>query len=297
MPAGQTQFDQFLAEEIKRYRGVSYPVKAGLLRRLLTKGMSWKKIHPNPDDEFCMPEIGPNYGIISQYEAAIRKAKHYGEKRYFDEPVMIEKIRPDGYMLLNGHHRWAATIRMGEGGLPVKIVNLTQAADLKKMVERARSNKRVTLDLDEVVFTDGADGKAEPQRLRLLRKAFPERLRQGVPSLFHFFRNHGYDLWVYSAKYYSVDYIQNLFRQYSIQLDGVITGLVQRRPGIDAVRKEMDTLVKAQYPTTVHVDGKSVLCIDRQLHQFREFELSGHGDTWATEVMDSIGAYEKHAKT
>ena len=296
MNARQSEFEKFLAEEVRRYRGMNYPVKAGLLRRILTRRMLCKRIHPNPNDEFCAPDIGPNSSIISKYANAIRVAREQGLKRFFDEPLTIEKMHPDGYMLLNGHHRWAALIRSGEALAPVKIVNLTQAADLKKMAHRAHSNKRLTMDLDEIVFTDGKDGKTEPQRRRWLRKYFPEQLRQGIPIIFHFFRSNGYDIWVYSARYYSTEYIQRFFRQYNLQLDGVVTGLVQHRPGISEVRKEMDQLAKVQYPMTVHVDGKSVLCIDRQRHQFKEYELSGNGDTWAVEVMDSIGDYEKHEK-
>ena len=48
MSSEQTEFERFLSEEVERYRGVSYPVKAGFLRRILTRKMSCRKIHPNP---------------------------------------------------------------------------------------------------------------------------------------------------------------------------------------------------------------------------------------------------------
>ena len=51
--AGNTAFEEFIAEEIKQYKGVYVPVKAGLLRRALIRWAPCDKLHPNPDDEFC----------------------------------------------------------------------------------------------------------------------------------------------------------------------------------------------------------------------------------------------------
>ena len=64
--AGNTQFEEFIAEEIKTLKGVYVPVKAGILRRALIRSTRCDKLHPNPDDEFCKPKVGPNYGIISE---------------------------------------------------------------------------------------------------------------------------------------------------------------------------------------------------------------------------------------
>ena len=27
-----------------------------------------------------------------------------------EDPIVVEKVHPDGYMILNGHHRWAASM-------------------------------------------------------------------------------------------------------------------------------------------------------------------------------------------
>lgn len=73
------------------------------------------------------------------------------------EPLTIEKLYPHGYLLLNGHHRWAAAMRVGLRRVPVEIVNLAQESDIKKILENSKHNKRVTLDLDEVVFKSNDD--------------------------------------------------------------------------------------------------------------------------------------------
>lgn len=293
MASSTSEFEQFLYTEAERYKGISYPVRSSFLRRRLVKKISCAKIHPNPDDEFCMPEIGPNWGIISNYTKEIRQAVRNNEKHHITEPILVERIYPGGYMILNGHHRWAAAIRAAEKRIPARIVNLTRASDVKKMVRKNKNNKRATLDLDEIIFLRGEKDKAEKSLGFPLNRFFKEPMRLGVPALIHFLRKQEYDIWVYSAKYFSVDYLQRYFRYYGARLDGIITGLVDHRPGIEEIRTTMDQLVRTKYPQTIHIDSKSVLCIDRVNKKFREYELSGRAETWAGEIMDSIRKYEK----
>ena len=117
MTVQSSGFQEYLAEEIKKYGGVMIPVKAGLMERLLVKEAEIKKLHPNPDDEFCMPGIGPNDRIISDYMARYQR---YGSMKNPDaieeDPLIVEKVHPDGYIILNGHHRWAAFWRLGVKG-------------------------------------------------------------------------------------------------------------------------------------------------------------------------------------
>ena len=41
----------------------------------------------------------------------------------FPEPVIVHKMKPDGYMILNGHHRWAAALKTGLSKLRIEITN------------------------------------------------------------------------------------------------------------------------------------------------------------------------------
>ena len=76
-------FSEYLAGELGKYGRTMVPVKAGLLERKFVKKAAIKKFHPNPDDEFSMPEIGPNYSIISNYMA--RYQKYGGRTSYCAE--------------------------------------------------------------------------------------------------------------------------------------------------------------------------------------------------------------------
>ena len=113
----KTEFEVFLEKEIEKGKGVYFPATAGFLRRAFIKHLPCGALHPNPQDEFCSPEIGPNYEIISRYEQDFRILKDSQGYEYLKsavcEPIEVERIHPDGYMILNGHHRWAAALRTG----------------------------------------------------------------------------------------------------------------------------------------------------------------------------------------
>ena len=295
MTDSKTQFNEFLAKEINQYKGITVPVKANLLQRIFVRKIRWQKLHPNPSDEFCDPQIGPNYGIISQYEETIRNLMRHAQHNFFDEALIVERMHPDGYMILNGHHRWAAAIKMGVPRIPARIVNLTRAADVQEMLKNARHNKRVTLDLDEVVFLNNGDDAAEKALPFPFNKLYTERLRRGVPALFHSIKKQGYDIWVYTARYYSPEYIQKLFRHYRVRIDGVVTGTARKAQASKTEKKELEALIANKYPQTIHIDSQSLLSINSTTKEYEEFPLSGDPFTWSQEAIEIVGAVKKHA--
>ncbi|MBR5110565.1 MAG: ParB N-terminal domain-containing protein [Clostridia bacterium] len=252
-----------------------------------------EKLHPNPDDEFCNPAIGLNDEIIAKYHNQIRIAQKRGMYA-ISEPLTVEKMYPDGYIILNGHHRWAAAIRMGMPEVPIEIVNLTQAADVQRMIRKAKHDKRVTLDLDEVVFLSDQKAPAEKKLPFPLGMFYPERLRLGIPALFHFLKTNGYDIWVYSANYRSMDHIRHYFLFHHIRLDGIVTGTARKREGFEAERTAVRDLLSKKYVSTLHIDQQSLLVINDRIRQYEEHTLSGHADSWSWEIMEIVGAFEKH---
>lgn len=293
----QSQLESYLADEVKHLKGVYYPVRAGFFRRLFIRSLPCAKLHPNPDDEFCFPDIGPNYGIISRYEREFRtlagEAKSpFVEKGAF-EPLEVERIHPDGYMILNGHHRWAAARRVGVKKLPVHILDLTQESDIRKMLNASGFDRRITLDLDEVVFRPEDDPFLEKPLRFPLRRLFPERLRLGIPALFSKLNAGGYDIWIYTAKYYSLEYLRHYFIHYHVPVSGIVTGTARKTPAGEAVRKQLETMAASRYKSTVHIDSKAVVRTFAGSRSFDEFRLSGEAGTWSGEVMD---AFEKMRK-
>ena len=293
MAGSNTAFDEFIASEVKKYKGVYVPVKAGILQRALIRWAPCASLHPNPDDEFCSPKVGPNYQIISEYMYSFRLERQ-SSKQYCEEPLIVEKIRPDGYMILNGHYRWAAALQLGFRRIPIEIVDLTQEMDIRNILQYSEHDKRVTLDLDEVVFRPEGDDPAEKPLPFPLRNIYKQRLRLGIPALFHYLNKKGYDIWVYSAGYYSADYIQRLFRKYGVHVTGAVTGTGRKTGEGREIRRELEALITAKYPETVHIDDAAVLRIFSQTKQVEEYNLGEGTEAWSKRVIDVMEAFERH---
>ncbi len=294
MSAHNTRLQAFVAEEVSKVKGIAVPVRAGFLERALVRTVSINKLHPNPNDEFSMPEIGPNEEIVSQYSKDFRIIRDDQVTARFmrssvQNPLEVQKISPDGYMILNGHHRWAGAVRAGIPKMRIRILNLTQEKDIRKMLEHSNHEMRITLDMDEIVFSAEKDGKTEKPLPFFIRRFYPEKLRVGIPSLFSFCAASGYDIWLYSSGYKSLDYIRELLKLYHTQVTGIITGTARKAPKDTATSEAMEKLFAAKYVRTVHADNDLLLCIDSRTKDFKEYPLSGKG-VWSAEVMEAMKA-------
>ena len=291
MAEKDTRFQTFLKEEVDRVKGIYYPVRAGLPRRLLIRHASWQKMHPNPDDEFCYPEIGPNYEIISRYEQEFRQDFQFANgttEGTVLEPILVQKAKPDGYLILNGHHRWAAAMRAGVHRLRIQIVNLTQVADIRKMLENSQSDKRVTLDLDEVVFCSGEESFAEKPLRFPFNRLYKERIRKGIPALLHAFNEKDCDIWVYSSKYYSMEYIRAFFRHWNVRLTGIVTGTEQKGALAAENKRKMKKMLETKYASTFYIDNDMMIRTMNGSRECEEFRMSGNPATWAREAMEIL---------
>ena len=108
---GNNPFMKRMQEDIKRYKDKREAVRAGIIERLTVKKIDPNELHPNPDDEFTYVNIGPSERIIEQYaqEARMRQQR---QMPIFEEPILIQKMEFNNeYIILNGHHRWAAAMR------------------------------------------------------------------------------------------------------------------------------------------------------------------------------------------
>lgn len=288
-----TQFEAFLAEEVAKYRDTYFPIRASRLTRLLVRHARCDRLHPNPEDEFCMPSIGPSYEIIDRYMAEYRMAEKSGlQREYCDEPIIVEKIYPDGYLILNGHHRWAAAKRMGYKKIWVQIVNLTQESDIKKRLSASKNDRRVTLDLDEVVFCP--EGEAAEAALPFpLNKFYTERLRRGIPALFNLLDQSGYDVWLYTRQYRSVEHVRHLFERYHARITGVITGAGRKTRIARDAKKAVDALFAGKYRTTLNINADAVVRIASGTKSVEEYPVSSGGD-WARQVIDVVKELQTH---
>ena len=294
---------KLIEEDVRKIKGVYYPVKAGFFRVLLTGRIPCKKLYPNPNDEFSMPEIGPNYEIIAGYEKMYRN--HFEVPKTMEvmanasalalsEKLMVQKLHPDGYMILNGHHRWAAALCSGVKELPARIVNLTEENDVKRMMHAAEFNKRAALDLDEVVFCSPEDPAHEKGLPFPLNRIYKEKLRIGIPALFFELYQQGYDIWVYTNQYYSMDYLHYYFKRHHIHVTGIVTGLGRKAPKGIQTFQEFEKILDTKYESALHIDNRMVLRTFSGSDRFEDYSLSGASTNWSSEVIDILGEIKRN---
>ena len=291
----KTEFEKKIYDDVQKQKGTSFTVKASLLERLLVRKTACSNLHPNAEDEFTFESVGPSMRIIGEYEEKFRYNQRHNQP-IFDDALIVEKLHPKGYLLLNGHHRWAAAMRCQIKKVPIKIVNLAQDSDIKKILENSKHDKRVTLDLDEVIFRSDNDKYVEAvPKFRLIK--FKKKLKLGVPALFHYLSKQGYDIWVYSAQYYSIDDIQRFFRAYSVHVDGIITGTEKRKASNAASAVQREKMIAAKYKQTLHIDNDMVLMTgDVEGAKYKKYDLNVPADEWSRKAIDIIGEIVKDGK-
>ena len=288
-----TEFDEFLQSEVEKVKSASFPVSAGTLERLLINKTSCSNIHPNPEDEFCFPDIGPNYGIISSYAAQFNHNIRL-DLPLMDEPLIVQKIHPHGYMLLNGHHRWAAAMRIGVRKVPIRIVNSVFESDIRKMLETSENDKRATFDLDEVIFCPETDPEVEKLPGLFHFGIHKKRLRVGIPVLFRYLKSNGYDIWVYSGDFYSIDDIRAYFKRYSVLVDGIITGTKKKRKDGGNESPGVEKLITSKYNETLHADNNLVLVTHSRSKDFEEAQIDCIPSEWTREVIAAVERFGKN---
>ena len=292
MAAPNTELAKFLEQEIKKYEGIMVPIKASGRERLFTKKVPIEQLHPNPDDEFCSKTVGPNYSIYNRYVREFQRLGNMGQS-VMEEPITVEKVSPDGYMILNGHHRWAAALRVGFKMIPVKIVNLTNEVDIEKMLRASTHEKRVAMDLDEVIFCMEASDPAENPLKPSLSKTYKERIRLGIPALLHFLGQKGYDVWIYTNEYYSLEYMRNYSKHYSVKVDGIVTGLSRKDSRFASEKKKVEKKIMNQYRETLHIDREMLVRIFREERKHEEYEILAAPEEWSRKVIGIVQEMEK----
>lgn len=121
-PVLESSFFPTVREDLASTEGKRKLVKASLFERLVVRSLSPEEMHVNPDDEFADPAVGPNDRIINEYVHEIPTLIRF-DQPVFSSPVMVAKMESDGYMILNGHHRWAAALKSGLSKIRAAVTN------------------------------------------------------------------------------------------------------------------------------------------------------------------------------
>ena len=121
-PGLRSSFYTYVQEDLDAYEGKRDVVRVSLLERLVVRSIPPQEMHVNPDDEFADPDIGPSERIINEYAHEIPQL-YMNREPIFPNPIMVYKMAAGGYLILNGHHRWAAAIKQGLKRVRAAIMN------------------------------------------------------------------------------------------------------------------------------------------------------------------------------
>ena len=126
---------------------------------------------------------------------------------------------------------------------------------------------------------------------------YPQRVRLGVPALFHRLAQWGYDVWVYSSGYYSMDEITHLLGHHRARVTCAVTGTARKGPRGARMDEQLEAMLARKYTQTVHIDQKSILFVDSQSRRFEEYLLSGTDESWSREIIGLMGKKDVHANS
>ena len=165
--------------------------------------------------------------------------------------------------------------------------------DIRKVLENSEHDKRVTLDLDEVVFRSEGDSLIESGPGFDGGRIKNKKIRLGIPALFQYFKSHEYDIWVYSAHAYSIDDLEKYFKKYAVYVDGIMTRFRGKSAAQSEAAKAMNELIANKYKETIHIDNDLMIITHSDSNDFEEFELNPDDANWSKDI---IGYIEKKAK-
>lgn len=110
MASAKSAMHQKIQDDLAEMEGRRVVVKAGFFEKMFKKKVRPEELHVNPDDEFTHADIGPNDAIMENYCQLARRDQSLGLP-VFSEPIHVNKLRDGGYLILNGHHRWAGAVK------------------------------------------------------------------------------------------------------------------------------------------------------------------------------------------
>lgn len=281
MKTYNAEYEKLVLNDIRSFSSLNHPVKASLVERLLIGRAPLAKLHPNPMDEFCNPEIGPNHQIVNQYYEQIKRSLTHVSTLEID-PLIVEKMSIGGYMLLNGHHRWLAATRANVKTVPIKIVNVTTEEEIIKAVNSSYNDYCLSIDLDEVLINDDENDDLSEEVFFPLNLIYPQKIRKNAAAMIAELQKQGFDVWVYSGQYYSTTYIKQLLFFHKIKPTGIINGMKNRKP-----RSGMAEAFREKYKEIVHIDNESALIVNPKSKEFNTVEVSS-GKEWANEIVKKI---------
>jgi len=274
-------YKEAVLEDIASFKDIYHPVKSSFIERMTIKKLPMSQLHPNPDDEFSIPEIGPNYSIVNRYRKDMERSLQREDKLDL-EPLMVEKISTGGYMILNGHHRWMAAKWINIKEMPVQVVNVTHEEDIISAINRTDRNMCISFDLDEVIINHNEKYSNDDPLPFPMNKNFPEQVKKHVGPLTNELHRLGFDIWIYSGSFRSENELRALLKQHGIEFDGIINNMKSKKNNT-----RISNAFSEKYKIILHADDDGILWVDPKTKEFDNIDLQP-GKNWASQISTNI---------
>lgn len=275
-----SSFKQEILDELNYYTTFTKPVKTFFLVRSLIRNLPLSRMHPNPEDEFTHPDIGPNEEILKEYTTKFAKARtDFGSLGI--SPIIVQRLNTGGFMILNGHHRWLAAKRVGLKKLPVIVTNATHEKDILAKMKKSNHTMCVSFDLDEVLISK--EGNFPIDELPFPKnKLYPMPLRKNAGDLFSALQELGFDVWVYTCNYLSPEKIQRTFKAHHGKADAIINGIKHPKSN-----QKLKNAFTQKYQIIVHIDTEHLLWVNTALKDYDIYDLP-QDETWASTAAEKV---------
>ena len=139
---------------------------------------------------------------------------------------------------------------------------------------------RISFDLDEVLFVNPKTHKTEPELPIPFRALYKERLRAGAPELINTLQGMGFEVWVYTSSFRSINYIQGLFKRYGVKFDGIVNA--DRH--LKEVQQNRSEILPQKVPNR-YIDDEAVICSYGREYGFDAYQLDADDDEWKEKVI------------
>ncbi len=154
------------------------------------------------------------------------------------------------------------------------------------MSENQELRMKVSFDLDEVLFVNPANHKIEDPPKFPFDRLYKERVRLGTKELIPKLRELGFDVWVYTSSFRSVNYIKYLFRHYGVTFDGIINGQRHQKEVQGDRPYPMPTKLPNFYQISLHIDDEEIVATYGKSYGFDVYQLDAQDDDWAEKIID-----------
>lgn len=282
--AFSADYQRLVLDDLNSYKDIARPVRSSILARLCIRKLPVSALHPNPEDEFCDPNIGPNEGIVSDYITAFAKKIKRGEAPV-EEKLLVEKMSTGGYMLLNGHHRWMAAAKMKLPKVPVQIMNTISEEEILSALNSSDRQMCVSFDLDEVLLTDRGSQLADHALPFPYGAIFKRTLRKNAGVLIDALQRLGFDVWVYSGSGISQEEVSRLMSLHHARVNGLVNVARGKKSS------NLKQAFRRKYKLSVHIDNESVVWVDTVQHQYDSIPIAP-GVNWADDAFVKVRELE-----